>query len=133
MEITFEVTKNPKKRQCLIVAEDTPDIYIGTWTVHALIAKEGIEALDELIAENREYREHPELITQAIFNKKMLEKATTFNGKTVGKVDLSTMPYKIWQLLSAANEKLNGISNKEADFLLQPSSAKKPPIIPQSH
>jgi len=133
MEITFEVTKEPKKTPCLIVPEDTLDKYIGTWTVHALIAKEGIEALDELIAENREYRENPDLITQAVFNKKMLEKGTTFNGKAIETIDLSTMPYKLWQLLTAANEKLNGISNKEADFLLQPFSAKKPPTIPQSH
>jgi len=130
MEISFAVTTNTSTRG-LRVPKDTPKEYIGTWTVHALIAKEGIEAIDELIAENREYQENPAKISITVIRERLIRKATTKDDKPIYKISFEEMPYKLWQLLVAANERLNGVSDEEARFLLAPSYSKKKQSIQQ--
>ena len=124
MHIEFEtVKKSTGKHKELVLPEDTLEEYIGKWCVHTLSAQEGIDALDELITEKDEYKENPELITEAVFRKKMIEKATTKDGKPVTSINTEKIPNKLWQILTAANQKLNGLSNEEARFLLEPSAS----------
>jgi hypothetical protein len=127
MRIEFVVVKtrtqgNVKEKEVLL-PEDAPDDYLGAWSVCTLMAQDGIDALDELIMANDDYKENPDLITETVFRKKMIEKATAQNGKPVAPIDLRTMPTKLWHLLTAANQKLNGISDSEARFLLEPSAS----------
>lgn len=129
MQIQFIVVKQlsdkPKNPKELLLPEDTSNEYLGAWNVRALTAKEGIDALDELIVKNDEYKENPDLISEAIFRKALVEKATTKDGEPVAPIDLHDIPNKLWQVLVAANQKLNGISNDEARFLLEPSASTK--------
>ena len=131
MHIKFTVVTTRKSPHDLVVPEDTPKEYLGTWTIHALVAKEGIEAIDELIAGNREYQEDPQKISISLIRQRLIEKATTKDDEPIGKMDFEKMPYKLWQVLVAANERLNGVSDEEARFLLAPSYSKKKQSIQQ--
>jgi len=135
MQIQFVVVKQlsdkPKNPKELLLPEDAPNEYLGIWNVRALTAKEGIDALDELIMKNDEYKENPDLITEAVFRKALVEKAVAKDGNLVASIKLDKIPNKLWQVLIAANQKLNGISDNEARFLLEPSaSTKKQSIQP---
>jgi len=115
----------------LLLPEDTDDEYLGTWNIRALTAQEGIDALDELIVTKDEYKENPDLITEAVFRKTLVEKATTKDGQPIASIKLDKIPNKLWQVLIAANQKLNGISNNEARFLLEPSASTNKQSIQQ--
>lgn len=128
MQIKFTVVKESTGNSKELVIKE--DEYLGEYVVKTLTAQEGINGIDELTMENEEYRENPERITVNDYRKKMIEKATTRNGKPIGKIDLKEMPHKLWQILVAANEKLNGLSDAEARFLLEPSYGESQPNIP---
>ena len=104
--------------------------YYGQYMVRELTAQEGIDALNELIAENAKLQENPDQISAREYKLKLIEKATTLDQKPF-KLDLTKLPHKLYSLLLAANEKLNSLSDEEARFLLKPSSSNEQPSTQQ--
>ena len=99
--VKVKTEKNPKE---LVLPEGTPEQHFGTWRINTLTAQEGIDCLDALIAANDEYKEDPDKITETVFRKALIEKATTKDGKPTNPIDLKTIPSKLWNLLVAANQ-----------------------------
>jgi len=134
MQIKFivatEFTGNKKPKGTIIVGEEYNG-YVGEYVIHEISAYEGNEAINALIAENKDLQENPDSIKPIQLRKKQIEKATTLNGKPLVIADLSKFPNKIWQVLVAANEQLNTISLEEARFLLSPYGDNKQPSIQQ--
>jgi len=133
MKISFVVvphtkkTKNPKE----IPVSDQYKKCFGNYEVREISAQEGIEAVNILVAARKDFQENPDVIKPEELRKKQIEVATTFNGKPLVVGDLAKFPSKLWQVLVAANEVLNGIGIIEARFLLQPSGQNEKPSIQQ--
>lgn len=111
------------------IGEDFKEYY-GSYVVRELTAQEGIDALNELIAQNAKLQETPDRITPREYNCKLIEKATTLNGEPF-KLQLTKIPNKLYSFILAANERLNSLSDDEARFLLKPSSSNVQPSTPQ--
>jgi len=127
MKIKFTVVKGKTSTPSEIsIGEDwKPEVY-GEYEVKELTAQDGIDALNELVSELTE----PERITPAVYKQKLLQKAVIHNGKTFKIENFSQIPNKLYNMLLAANERLNNISDEEARFLLSPSSSNNPSSIP---
>jgi len=121
MKIWFKVVTKPSGNPKEIVVSEEFKRYTGLYEVRELSAKEGIDALNRVIAENPELQENPDQLPVELYRKSLIEQATLKDGKPIGKIDLKKFPNKVWQLLIAANERLNGVSDTEARFLLEPS------------
>jgi hypothetical protein len=126
MMIKFTVVKaktsNPSE---ISVGGDWKQEVYGEYEVKELTAQDGIDALNELVSELTE----PERITPAIYKQKLLQKAVTHNGNPFKIQDFKQIPNKLYNMLLAANERLNNISDEEARFLLSPSSSNSPSSI----
>jgi len=122
MKITFvAVLKATGKPREIVIGEEFKE-YVGNYVVKELSAYEGNEALNALIASNKKFQENPETIKPIQLRKCNIERATTLNDKALQIPDLKKFPNKLWQVLTAANEVLNGVSLEEARFLLKPLS-----------
>jgi len=120
MKIKFTVVKGKVSSPSEIsVGKDWKEQIYGEYEIKELTAQEGIDALNELVSELTE----PERITPAIYKQKLLEKAVTHDGKAFKIENLNQIPNKLYNILLASNETLNNISDKEARFLLSPSSS----------
>jgi len=122
MHIKFTVVKGVASKSEISIGEDWKEEYYGEYEIKELTAQDGIDALDELVLQFTE----PERITTTIYKQKLLEKAVTHNGKNFKVENFNQIPNKLYNILLAANERLNNISDKEARFLLSPSSSNSP-------
>jgi len=128
--VATEFTGKKKPKGTILIGKEY-DEYVGEYIINEISAYEGNEAINALIAENKDLQENPDSIRPIQLRKKQIEKATTLNGKPLVIVDLSKFPNKIWQLLVVANEQLNTISLEEARFLLSPYGENRQPSIQQ--
>jgi len=122
MKIKFTVVKGAASKSEISIGEDWKEEYYGEYEIKELTAQDGIDALDELVLQFTE----PERITTTIYKQKLLEKAVTHNGKNFKVENFNQIPNKLYNILLVANERLNNISDKEARFLLSPSSSNSP-------
>jgi len=121
LSITFSVVKdkpeNPKQIQM-----DVPDEYYGEYIIRELNAQEAKDIENDLIVKNKDAQENPDAIELADkFQNELMEAAITVNGKPFKMPKLKTVPKRYIHLLIVGFEKINGLSDTEARFLLQPS------------
>jgi len=122
MKIKFTaIVGATKTKEELSIGEEF-QAYAGRYEIREISAQEGIEAINALIAENKDLQANPDSIEPEQLKKKQIERATTLDGKPLVIADLGKFPNKIWQVLLAANEQLNSVSLEEARFLLSPSA-----------
>ena len=128
MEIRFTVAtessinkKNPRNPKTLYVDDSFPKDLLGEYMIRQLNAQEALDTENQFILEHKEAQDNPDRISPDSFTQKLIEEATTINGTKLKLPDLKTVPRRYYNLLVAAFERLNGISNAEAVFLLQPS------------
>ena len=132
MEIRFTVARKAKNPKTLKVDKDFPEELLGEYVVRELNAQEALDAQNAFIAESREAQDNPDKVNVEAYMNRMIEVATTLNGKPFKMPKLDTVPKRYYDVLVAAFERLNGISNAEAVFLLQPSSLNSRHATPQS-
>ena len=121
MEIRFSVALKSENPKTIRVSDTFPKELLGEYIVRELNAQEAIDAQNAFIAENKEVQDNPDKVSVEAYTSRMIETATTLNGSPFKMPKLDTVPKRYYDVLVAAFEKLNGISNAEAVFLLQPS------------
>jgi hypothetical protein len=122
-KISFDINIEQQGNQPFLkVNKDFPKELLGVYVIRELNAQEAIDTQNAFIAESKEAQDNPDKVNIETYTNKMIETATTINGEPFKMPKLETVPKKYYDILVAAFEKLNGISNAEASFLLKSSS-----------